>query len=634
VEIELLMHGTTAVLNAILTGGYPPTALITTAGFRDTLEIMRADRVNLFDIAQHKTAALVPRHLRFEIDERIGADGTVVRPLDPQQVESVAHAVAESGARAAAVSLIYGFLNPAHERAVAEALRRVAPDVRISTSHEVVPLFREYERTSTSVMNALALPLMSDYLDRLLAALRAAGFTGQFALMQSSGGVIDPRAARSRPVSTLFSGPAGGVVCAREVGAEAKLPNVINFDMGGTSCDVSAVTGGEPDRVTQLRVLGHPVQLASMDIVSVGAGGGSIAWCDPGGSLQVGPRSAGADPGPACYPFGGTLPTVTDASVVLGRYNPTAALGGTLAIDAERARRGLGTVARELGLSVEDAAWGILRLVNANMADAVREVSLERGRDPRDYALVAAGGAGPAHACEVGEELGIETVLVPPFPGVAAAQGMLLADVRHEHASTVYRDLTDLTADELDAAVAVLGARVMDDFEGGGVECESVREVITADMRYRNQTWELSVPVSRSALSPPALAAAFHDAYRARYGHAFDDSVVELINIRVATVGTVPGRELGMPTWTEFTESERAVYWGEGWGWLATPIVSRGHIARDGGATGPIIVEQADATIVVPPSGSVEPSDGGILKISTSASESHAAPSALEASRR
>lgn len=631
-DIEFLVHGTTVVLNAVLTGSYPRTALVTTAGFRDVLEIMRGDRTDLFDISQVKPVPLVPRPLRFEVEERIAANGDVVTPIDRAALEVLVEEVVASGVDAVAICLLYSFANPAHEDAVAQAFRDAAPDLHLSVSHRVLPVFREFERTSTTVVNALALPLMTRYVGEVLGELDAAGFHGEFAIMQSSGGLVDPAGARRRPVSTLFSGPAGGVICAQEVGRSAGFDSVINFDMGGTSCDVAAVAEGEPDRVTYFQVSGYPVQVPSLDIVSVGAGGGSIAWIDPGGALQVGPQSAGAEPGPACYARGGRLPTVTDAAVVLGRYSASAALGGALPVHRELAVESLRTVAEPLGLSVEEAAWGVLRLVNANMANALREVSVERGRDPRAFALVAAGGGGAAHAFEIAQELGMETILVPPFPGVASAQGMLLADVRHEQARTIYRLLEELEGDELAAYSRALMTEVTDRVNASAVKCDQVTAVMAADLRYRNQTYELTVPMSVAG-NTASLAQAFHGVHRARYGHAFDDAQVELINLRAAAVGVLTVKELGTPSWMEFPETVRSVYWGPTWGWLDTPVLSRGHVIASTGIRGPAVIEQSDATVVVPPAGFVEPVAGGTLKISAAAEPDSAQNPTTESQR-
>jgi N-methylhydantoinase A len=614
-QVELIAHGTTLALNSILTGSYPRTALITTAGFRDVLEIMRGNRTDLFDISQRKPPPLVPRPLRFEVRERIGADGRVVVPLDDDELDSIIAQVTASDVQAVAVCLLHSFTNPDHERRVGWALRSADPSLDVSLSHEVLPVFREFERTSTTVVNALAMPVIDGYLGEVEGDLGRTGFGGALTIMQSTGGLLDADTARRRPVSTLLSGPAGGVICAQEVGRQAGYENVISFDMGGTSCDVAAITSAGADRVTSFEIAGYPIQAPSLDIVSIGTGGGSIAWLDAGGALEVGPASAGADPGPACYGRGGTRPTVTDAAVVLGRYSAQAALGGALPIDRERAVASLANVTGRLGVAVEEAAWGVLRLINAKMANAVREVSVERGRDPRGFAVVAEGGAGAAHAFEVAQELGISAILVPAFPGVASAQGMLFADVRYEQVHTVYRELETLGADDLVSALQQLVAEVIERVVNSGVKHETVSAVFAGDCRYRSQTHELTVPIASGAPSPKQLTEAFHQMHRARYGHAFEDAPVELINLRAAGVGTVRGKTLGVPSWSDFPESERQVYWGPDLGWVSTPVLSRARASNGPAMLGPLIIEQSDATIVVPPSATVQVVADGVLEI-------------------
>jgi N-methylhydantoinase A len=367
--------------------------------------------------------------------------------------------------------------------------------------------------------------------------------------------------------------------------------------------------------VTSFEIAGYPIQAPSLDIVSIGAGGGSIAWLDAGGALEIGPASAGADPGPACYARGGTKPTVTDAAVVLGRYNPEAILGGTLPIDRKRALTSLAAIAGRLGVTVEETAWGVLRLINAKMANAVREVSVERGRDPRGFALVAEGGAGAAHAFEVAQELGIGRILVPAFPGVASAQGMLLTDVRHEQVQTVYRRLETLSAADLASVLRPLVAQVSEQVVESGIRHEAVTVVLAGDCRYHNQTYALTVPISSHAPSPNQMAEAFHRVHRARYGHAFEDAPVELINLRAAGVGTVEGKSLGVPSWSDFPETKRDVYWGPGPGWVSTPVISRVRASLGATMLGPLIIEQSDATIVVPPSATIRAAEGGTLEI-------------------
>jgi N-methylhydantoinase A len=599
-NVELLLHGTTIILNAILTRKYPRTALITTMGFRDVLEIMRADRKDLFDIRQRKPLPLVPRHLRFELNERIGADGLVITPAEETAIKQLVPRLREQRVEAVAVCLLFSFVNPTHELLVGRVLAEAMPDLPISLSHQILPVYREFERTSTTVVNALAQPLMREYVNDVIRELN--GLAGRFFIMQSSGGVIDHREAAYRPSFTLFSGPAGGVVGASQLARLAGFENVISFDMGGTSCDVSAVTRREPDRVTQLEVSGYPVQIPSLDIVSVGAGGGSIAWIDPGGALHVGPQSAGAVPGPACYGRGGTEPTVTDAAVCLGWYNPASALGGELSINSDLAKRSMEKLARMLGLSLEEVTWGILRIVNANMANAVREVSVERGRDPREYTLVAMGGAGGAHAFDVASQLAIEAVLIPPFPGVASAYGMLLADIRRESVLTIHRPLDEMTAEEVATRWNSMGSEMISGIIASGVREADIALLHGADLRYRGQTYELTIHVpDLREFDPIELQRRFHEAHERRYGHAFPDAGLELVNLRTAGTGSFGLKQGINAVWMDFATSEREVYWGPRVGWKATQVLSRATAEGRGLVIGPAIIEQSDATIVVPP---------------------------------
>ena len=621
-DIRRLLHGTTVVINAILTGRYPTTGLITTAGFRDVLEIMRADRKNLFDLTQSKPRPLVPRDLRFEVVERMGADGTPVTALTDSELERVADEVEGSGVKSVAVCLLFSFANPAHEKQVGDALRKRLPDVEVSLSHEVLPVYREFERTSTTVVNALARPLMDAYLAEAEQALTREGFSGNFLIMQSNGGLATLGEARDRPVTTLFSGPSGGVVAAEHAGRSAGFEKVMSLDMGGTSCDVSAISHGDPDRVDHFEVAGYPVSVASIDIVTVGAGGGSIAKVDSGGGLQVGPDSAGAVPGPACYRRGGVEPTVTDAAVVLGRYAEDISLGGSMSIDKDLACESVSRVAEPLGLSLEAAAHGIIRLVNANMANALREVSLERGRDPRDYSLVAAGGAGAAHVVEVAAELGMTSVVVPPFPGAASAQGMLLADIRRESVRTIYARLSAISQEELAALLADLASDTAERLiaESSELPSDAEVEVFPAiDLRYLGQTYEITVPCPREAISPEELGGRFHQAHKARYGHSFPDHEVEAVNVRAAAVMRLPSAFAKEPTWAVTPRRKRPVHWGGAAGTLTTPIVSRAEVQEGSDLThGPLIIEQIDATTVVPPGVSITPVAGGSLELDLS----------------
>lgn len=620
-EVDRLVHGTTVVINAILTGRYPASGLVTTRGFRDVLEIMRADRKDLFDISQAKPAPLIPRDQRFELDERMGADGVPVKEPDPSEIDDLISRIKASGVESVAICFLFSFVNSEHERLVGAAIRERLPGVEVSLSHEVLPVYREFERTSTTTVNALARPLMDRYLAEAEQNLARTGFTGHFLIMQSNGGVASLVEARDRPVTTLFSGPAGGVVAAEHFGRLAGFDKVMGLDMGGTSCDVSAVASGEPERVDYFEVAGYPVSVSSIDIVTVGAGGGSIASVDPGGALQVGPDSAGADPGPACYRRGGELPTVTDASVVLGRYDAEIALGGNMSIDPELARASVGGLADRLDMSVEEAAHGIIRLVNVNMANALREISLERGRDPRDYALVAAGGAGAAHVVEVAGELGIGKVLIPPYPGAASAQGMLLADMRREAVRTFYGPLSRLDPGAIEEALRELSTLTAEALvrDEGAVDGSQVELLTGIDLRYAGQTYEITIPLDPATVSIDSLSDSFHRAHSARYGHSFVGHDVEVVNVRAAAVIRLDAAFPEPPTWKRSPRREKPIHWGGETGLVDTPIVSRAEVQAGSGLTvGPLIIEQEDATTIVPPGVAVRPVEGGSLELDLS----------------
>ena len=600
-HVDELVHGTTVVLNALLTHAVPKTAVVTTAGFRDVLEIMRADRKDLFDLRQRKPVPLVARDHRLEIDERIAADGTIVTSLESRSLDQLVSDLRNLEVDAVAVCLLFAFVEPAHEIRVGEAIAVALPDAHVSLSHQVLPLYREYERTATTVVNAVAQPVMTAYLADVLSALKSQRLGGDFFVMQSNGGLATPAEAADRPVFSLFSGPAGGVVAAAEFGRRNNIANLLSLDMGGTSSDVAAVSNGKPDRVIGIEIGGYPIAVPSLDIVSVGAGGGSIAWLDDGGALQVGPQSASADPGPACYGNGGEEPTVTDAAVVLNRYSADSALGGTLHVKPELAETAIRKLADKVGMPIHNTAWGIMRLVNANMANAVREVSVERGRDPRDYALFASGGGGPAHGWDVALELGISQLLIPPFPGAASAHGMLMSDLRVESVRTVHRPLAAVQQASLRALLRELfvegTARLPTGTDSGPPSA-----FYQLDLRYRGQTYELEIPVAIDDLGLDTLANAFHAAHEARYGHALPDGEIELVHARASSVIERERSSESAPQWPgSETTGSRSVYWGPERGWLDTSVASRSLLQETGSINGPAIVQQADSTLVVPP---------------------------------
>ncbi|MBW3618617.1 MAG: hydantoinase/oxoprolinase family protein [Actinobacteria bacterium] len=534
-DLARFVHGTTVATNAVLERAGAALVLVTTAGFRDLLEIGRQDRPSLYDLDADRPAPLVDRSRVVEAAERVTAEGEVLTELTDAEVTRVVDAVRQLAPAAVAVSLLFSFLDDRHERRLATALREaLGEDVAISISSEVLPVFREYERTSTTALNAYVGPPMARYLGSLERRLRERSLGVPVEVMRSGGGTFTAAVAGRSPVHTLLSGPAAGAWGAAAVGRACGHDRIIAFDMGGTSTDVTLIRDGRPQVTAEGAIDGLPFAVTTTDIHTVGAGGGSIAWRDAGGALRVGPRSAGAVPGPACYGRGGTAPTVTDANVLLGHLDPGTQLGGEMAMEPERARAAVATLAQELGLDVLEAAAGILRVVEAQMAKALRVVSVEQGHDPRDFTLVPFGGAGPLHQGALARELGCRRVLVPPNAGVLSAVGLLSAPV------TVDGVRTSLVA-AADADPAQLG-RIWDELEddarrlvrdqGATVE----RADRGADLRYRGQAFELTVPGG----DVDAMVDAFHDAHRDRYGYDQPEEAVELVNLRVRVEGPTP----------------------------------------------------------------------------------------------
>jgi N-methylhydantoinase A len=505
-QFEVLVHGTTVATNALLERSGSRTALVTTTGFRDVIEIARQNRASLYDLARHHPAPLVPRERRFTVRERMTPEGALLA-LDEASLEGTVEAVRASGADAVAVSLLFGYLHPEHERQVGSALRRGLPHLHVSLSSEVLAEFREYERTATTVANAYLVAPLGGYL-RLLSARQL----GRVLVMQSSGGTADPDAAAELPAACVLSGPAAGVIGAAAAARASGFDDVLTLDMGGTSADVAAVVGGEPRMTTETTVGGVPIRFPAIDIHTVGAGGGSVAWIDDGGALRVGPRSAGADPGPACYGRGGTEPTVSDANLVLGRLRDEAVLGEDVVLKRGLAEQAIAT----LGMATDDAAEGIVRVANAEMVRALRVVSVERGLDPRDFALLAFGGAGPLHACALAEELGIGTVLVPAAAGMLSALGLTIAGLRRDYVGP------------LDDGFEPMEQRAARDLPGAELDR-------LVDARYRGQSFELTIPAHE-------WESRFHDAHEQRYSYRVDDVPVELVSLRVTA--TTPGTQL------------------------------------------------------------------------------------------
>ena len=602
--MERFAHGTTVATNALIQRKGGKLALVTTAGFRDLLEIGRQIRPRVYDIQTDYPPPLIPRERRFEAVERIGSRGEVIVGLEEAEVRQVAAAIAGAGVDGVAICLLFSFLNPDHERRLAAAIREAAPGLHLSVSSEVQPEFREYERMSTTVLNAYLQPQVTLYMERLGQAIREIAPAAAIGINQSSGGLMSIERASQFPVRTALSGPAAGVVGACHVAALSGHPDVITFDMGGTSTDVCLVRGGKAEMAFGRDVAGFPVRMPAIDIHTIGAGGGSIAHFGADGLMKVGPESAGAVPGPACYGRGGTLPTVSDANVVLGRL-PVELLGGDMRLDKAAAENAVRPVADRLGLSIEAAALGIVRIVNANMMRAIRAVSIERGHDPRPFVLMPFGGAGALHAIELAEEIGMRAVLVPPSPGILCAQGLVVADLKESFVATCRTPLAgDLGI--VKRELARLSAALEQWWARERIAKSDARSELVAYMRYIGQNYELSVPIpdDRGLDLPPAaeLAALFHAAHARSYGHCDPAAPVEIVNLRLTGIGRLP--DIGpprVPPKRSGRDARTRPVWFAGDAAVDARIVWRDDLAPGDSVAGPAVIEQLDATTPVPP---------------------------------
>ena len=599
-----VLHGTTTATNAILESKGAPTGLLTTAGFRDVLEIGRHDiprRANMF--AWVKPRRPVSPELIFEIGGRVAVDGAELEPLDEAAVRTAARRLREAGVDSVAVCFLHGYANAEHERRAGALLLAEHPRCAVSLSSEVLPVFREFERSMGTVLNAYVQPLVGRYVGRLAERLRGRGITAPLSIMKSNGGVIGADVVQTQAIHTALSGPAAGVIGARRIGEAAGFADLISVDVGGTSADVCLVRGGEAEVTVEGRIGSWPLHVPMIDIHTIGAGGGSIARVTSDGTLTVGPESAGAQPGPVCYGAGGEEPTVTDAHLVLGRI-PAHLLGGEIALDADRARRAIEErVARPLGLSLEAAAQGILDIVNNNMVGALRLVSVERGYDPRDFALVPFGGAGPLHGADLAALLGMRTIVVPRHPGVLSTFGLLGTEVRNDYARTNLQKPPDYDLAAVGAVYAQLEGHAQAWLAGEGVPPAARRITRLADLRYRHQGFELTVPWPERDLAIEPLLARFHERHRQLYTYALPEAPVEIVTLRVAAAGRV--RRFRLPSLerrgsARGRPSRRRVFFAST-GWRICPCVERDQLGAGAVVTGPAIVEQLDATTVIPP---------------------------------
>lgn len=629
-EVTLLSHATTVVTNALLEENGAKIALVSTKGFRDVLELRRSARADLYDLFQDPPAVLVPRHRRLEITERVAADGSVVIPLAEDELPGLIDQLKGLEVEAVAVSFLFSFQNPAHEKTVGEAIRAAMPGVPVFLSCEVLPEIREFERTSTTAVCAYVGPILESYLRRLLEATGSLGLP-DLMVMGSAGGVLDVPGALAMPAAAVESGPAAGVIAAQLIGQQLGKPNLLSFDMGGTTAKASLIDNGRVETTAEYEVgssasqsrwlhgTGHPIRVPVIDLAEVSAGGGSIAWIDPAGSLKVGPMSAGAVPGPVCYGQGGTQPTITDTNLVLGYLDATSLLGGELQIDFAAAEQALREqVAEPLGQTVEQAAAGILAIVNNAMAEALRMVSVERGHDPRDFAMVAFGGAGPLHACALAEELDVPEVIVPPIPGAFSALGLVGADIRRDYARTIYAPLDALTPAHLSAIWDEMAAEGRATLDSAQVPKDRQQIIRQADLRYGRQAYELTVDAPEGEVTEATLkglADAFHAAHERTYGHKNEAEAVHIVTLRLSAVGL-----LGNPSFAEATgdgdslRGERSAWFAET-GRVATPVHDRTRLAAGQALNGPAIVESLDSTLVVPPGWRATVDDAGFIRL-------------------
>ena len=621
-QISEVLHGCTVATNAIIEGKGARTALITTRGFRDVLELRRIRVPRLYDTLYVKPEPLVPRNLRFEVSERLDAAGNVLKPLDRDDVMRAVETIKQSDVQAVAVTFLHSYANPDHEQEVGRILRKELPDHFLSLSVDILPDIREYERTSTTVINAYLGPPVRKYLESLIQQLAEAGSTARLLVMQSSGGILDASDILERPAQIVECGPAAGVIAADHLARLADCPNVITFDMGGTTAKASMIEEGRIMRTEEYEVGGgislsnrlvkgggYALKLPVIDISEVGAGGGSIVWLDKAGSLKVGPQSAGAAPGPVCYDLGGQDPTVTDANVVLGYLNPTSLAGGTVPIDSAKAHAVIEEkVASPISTSVLEAAFGIHRIASANMIRAVKAVSTYRGRDPRDFTLLAFGGSGGVHAAEMARALEIKTVLVPPAAGVLSALGLLFSDIEISATQAFLRKIEDVTPEQINVVYDQLEERTL------GLLAYPPEEVTlhrSAEMRYSGQAFELSVAAPAGKLDAEAVQVlweSFEKEHDRTYGHSFSGQMaVQIVSLRVTGTVTPPGQaDIGRDTVPDKTEAagpdgpRRSAYFGDRFGQVDTPVIQRADLTG-GWHDGPGVVEDYEGTVVIPP---------------------------------
>ena len=602
-------HGTTVATNALIQHRGVKTGLITTDGFRDLLEIGRQRRPHLYDLQCDKPPMLITRDLRFEVPERLRHDGRIETPLDEAAVRDAARKLNAAGAKAIAICFLYSYVDPRHEARARAIVEEECPGIFVTASHEVAPEFREFERLSTVAVNAYLGPVLATYVERIGPRLDALGLKGPRHITQSNGGVMSLATARDQAVRTVLSGPATGVVGALKVSALSGFENIITFDMGGTSTDVALIENGRPKLAGEMEVHGYPLKTPMLDIHTVGAGGGSIAYIDAGGHLKVGPRSAGGVPGPACYGLGNLEPTVTDANVVLQTLNPHHLLGGRMAIDQSKSKVAIAAVADQLGLDVMQTAQGIISVVTANMAKAIRVISVQRGHDPRDYVLVSFGGAGPLHSSRLARELDMPRILVPRNPGILCALGLLLTDLMTNYSQTRIMPVDDKAPGIIADVFANLDRRANAWFDGEGIAPAMRRMRRTIDMRYAGQNYELPIACPDDLTAAdlvPSLRKSFEAAHQQMYGYIAPEEPMQIVTFRLEATGLVRPVEMrahpnAVTALDKAVLTKRDVWLAETKQFTSCPVYDRDKLGPGHDIMGPAIIEQMDATTVVLP---------------------------------
>jgi N-methylhydantoinase A len=616
--VALLSHATTVVTNAILEEKGARAALITTRGFRDVLELRRSARADLYDLFQDPPSVLIRRRRRFELTERVGADGAVVTPLAEDEIAALIGELEAARVEAVAVAFLFSFLNPAHERRVGTALRAALPGVAVYLSSDVLPEIKEFERSSTTAVCAYVGPLLASYLDRLNEVTKSRALPPLY-LMGSNGGILEAAEVVAMPAMVVESGPAAGVVAAALVARQTGRGNLLSFDMGGTTAKASLIRGGQYETTPEYEVgggssmsrwmngTGHPIRVPVIDLAEVSAGGGSIAWVDRAGALRVGPRSAGATPGPACYGRGGSEPTVTDCDLLLGYLDRRSLLDGELAIDLAAAETAVRTrLAEPLGVDLTTAAAAVIDVVNNAMAEVLKIVSVQRGHDPRDFVLAAFGGAGPLHAAALADELGMPEVICPPIPGAFSALGLIGTDLKRDYVQTLFTlaDATDPAT--LEAAFVALERKGAAMLDRAGVAAERRRFERAVDARYPRQSYELQVPVPQRPVERATLekiAATFHDRHKQTYGHDNREEPVQIVAVRLAAIGTIAPlrvRDQPAPAGSDAVKSKRQVWFRET-GAVDATIYDRRRMPAGLEVKGPSVIESLESTILVPP---------------------------------